>query len=220
MESSFWQLIAVYAIPVILAITLHEAAHAFVASRLGDPTARSLGRVTLNPFKHIDPIGTLLVPAVILLASRALGFPLLFGWAKPVPIVASNLRSPRRDMGLVAAAGPAANMLMALGWAVMYKLAATLTFAEEYLTMMAIGGIVVNIALAVINMMPVPPLDGGRILASLLPARLAAAYSRLEPYGLFILLALLATGLLSDIVMPLILFVLDSLSALFSLNVF
>lgn len=220
MEPSLWQLIAVYAIPVILAITLHEAAHAFVASRLGDPTARALGRVTLNPFKHVDPIGTLLVPAVILLASRALGFPLLFGWAKPVPIIASNLRSPRRDMGLVAAAGPLANLLMALGWAVVFRLAPVLPAAEEYITMMAGGGIVVNIALAVLNMMPVPPLDGGRIVASLLSARLAAAYSRLEPYGLIILLALLATGVLGDIVMPLILYVIGILSAIFSLNLF
>ncbi|MFP5404881.1 MAG: site-2 protease family protein [Gammaproteobacteria bacterium] len=220
MEPSLWQLIAVYSLPVILAITLHEAAHAFVASRLGDSTARSLGRVTLNPLKHVDPVGTLLVPALILLASRAFGFPLLFGWAKPVPIIASNLRSPRRDMGLVAAAGPGANLLMALAWAFVYKLAPILAFAQEYLEMMAVGGIVVNVALAVLNMMPVPPLDGGRIVASLLPPRLATSYSRLEPFGLFILLALLATGLLGSVVMPIILFAVGALSSAFSLNLF
>jgi Zn-dependent protease len=204
MELSILQLIAVYAIPVVLAITLHEAAHAFVASRLGDRTAQALGRVTINPFKHVDPVGTLLVPGLILLASKALGGGLLFGWAKPVPVIASNLRSPRRDMGLVAAAGPGANLLMALGWGIAIKAMVVTGVGDEFFVRMAYAGIVVNIALAVLNLMPVPPLDGGRILTSLLPLRLAIPYSRLEPYGIFILLALLATGLLGNVIGPLV----------------
>ena len=204
MELSILQLIAVYAIPVVLAITLHEAAHAFVASRLGDRTAQALGRVTINPFKHVDPVGTLLVPGLILLASKALGGGLLFGWAKPVPVIASNLRSPRRDMGLVAAAGPGANLLMALGWGLAIKAMVVTGIGDEFFVRMAYAGILVNIALAVLNLMPVPPLDGGRILTSLLPLRLAIPYSRLEPYGIFILLALLATGLLGNVIGPLV----------------
>ena len=204
MELSILQLIAVYAIPVILAITLHEAAHAFVASRLGDRTAEALGRVTANPFKHIDPIGTLLVPGLILLASKALGGGLLFGWAKPVPVIASNLRSPRRDMGLVAAAGPGANLLMALGWGIAMKLMLLGGVGDEFFIRVAYAGILVNIALAVLNLMPLPPLDGGRIITSLLPLRLAIPYSRLEPYGIFILLGLLATGLLGSIIAPMV----------------
>jgi len=204
MELSILQLIAVYAIPVVLAITLHEAAHAFVASRLGDRTAQALGRVTINPFKHVDPVGTLLVPGLILLASKALGGGLLFGWAKPVPVIASNLRSPRRDMGLVAAAGPGANLLMALGWGLAIKAMVVSGVGDEFFVRMAYAGILVNVALAVLNLMPVPPLDGGRILTSLLPIRLAIPYSRLEPYGLFILLALLATGLLGNVIGPLV----------------
>jgi len=218
MELSILQLIAVYAIPVILAITLHEAAHAFVASRLGDSTAKSLGRVTLNPFKHIDPVGTLLVPGLILLASKALGGGLLFGWAKPVPVIASNLRSPRRDMGLVAAAGPGANLLMALAWGIALKAMTLAGVGQEFFLRMAIAGILVNLALAVLNLIPVPPLDGGRIVTSLLPMRLAHSYSRLEPYGLFILLGLLATGLLGGIVGPMVEAGVGILATLLSLN--
>lgn len=219
MELSLPQLIAVYAIPVILAITLHEAAHAFVAARLGDRTAELHGRVTLNPLRHVDPVGTLLVPALILFASKALaGGGLLFGWAKPVPIVPSNLRSPRRDMGLVAAAGPGANIAMALGWALALKLMAVVGSDGEFFPRMAIAGIFVNLALAALNLVPVPPLDGGRIVASLLPHRLAVPYSRLEPYGLFILLGLLATGMLGVVIAPLIDIGVGVIAALFSLT--
>ena len=214
MELSIAQLVAVYAIPVILAITLHEAAHALVASRLGDRTAQALGRVTANPLKHIDPIGTLLVPALILLVSKG---GLIFGWAKPVPVIASNLRAPVRDMGLVAAAGPGANLLMALAWGLLLKLS-VLFGGEEYLVRMAYAGVVVNLALAVLNLVPVPPLDGGRIVTSLLPERLAAPFARLEPYGLFILLALLATGMLGGIIAPIVGTGIDALMLLFSLN--
>ncbi len=204
MELSLPQLVAVYAIPVILAITLHEAAHAFVAAQLGDRTAQQLGRMTINPLRHIDPVGTLLVPALILLASKAFGGALLFGWAKPVPIIQSNLRSPRRDMGIVAAAGPGANIVMALGWGLMIKLLLVGGVDSEFLFRMAIAGVLVNLALALLNLVPIPPLDGGRIVASLLPERLANTYSRIEPWGIFVLLALLATGALGGLLMPMI----------------
>jgi len=218
MEPSLPQLVAVYAIPVILAITLHEAAHAFVAAQLGDRTAQQLGRMTINPLRHIDPIGTLLVPALILLASKAFGGVLLFGWAKPVPIIQSNLRSPRRDMGIVAAAGPGANIAMALGWGLLLKLLLVGGIDSEFFFRMAVAGVLVNLALAVLNLVPIPPLDGGRIVASLLPDSLANAYSRIEPWGVFLLLALLATGALGGVLMPLIDYGVGLVSAVLSLD--
>jgi Zn-dependent protease len=218
MEPSLPQLVAVYAIPVILAITLHEAAHAFVAAQLGDRTAQQLGRMTINPLRHIDPIGTLLVPALILLASKAFGGVLLFGWAKPVPIIQSNLRSPRRDMGIVAAAGPGANIAMALGWGLLLKLLLVGGIDSEFFFRMAVAGVLVNLALAVLNLVPIPPLDGGRIVASLLPDSLANAYSRIEPWGVFLLLALLATGALGGVLMPLIDYGVGLVSAVLSLE--
>ena len=167
---------------MILAITLHEAAHAFVAARLGDRTAELQGRVTLNPLRHIDLVGTLLVPEPF--RQQGAGRRgLLFGWAKPVPIVASNLRSPRRHMGVVAAAGPGANIAMAVAWALALKLTTFLGDDGEFLARMAIAGIFVNFALAALNLMPVPPLDGGRILASLLPHRLAVPSRAWSPTG-------------------------------------
>lgn len=219
MEMSLPQLVAVYAIPVILAITLHEAAHAFVAARLGDRTAELQGRVTLNPLSHVDLVGTLLVPALILFASKALvGGGMLFGWAKPVPIVPSNLRSPRRHMGVVAAAGPGANIAMAVAWALALKLTTFFGDGGEFLARMAVAGIYVNFALAALNLMPVPPLDGGRILASLLPQWLAVPFTRFEPYGMFILLALLVSGLLGIVVAPLVDIGVGLVAALFSLS--
>lgn len=217
MDLSLPQLIAVYALPVIFAITLHEAAHGFVADRLGDPTARLLGRVTLNPIKHIDPIGTLLVPGLILLASKAFGTVLLFGWAKPVPVVQSNLRAPRRDMGLVAAAGPGANLLMALAWALGFWLLVNFGSDSEFFGVMALAGVSVNLVLAVLNLLPVPPLDGGRILVSLLPANPARMVSSLEPYGLVILLVLLATGTLGAVILPIVQVGYDLVFGLFGL---
>lgn len=214
MELSVMQLIAVYAIPVIFAITLHEAAHGYVAFRLGDPTAKLLGRVTANPLKHIDPIGTIVVPGLILLASKAVGGVALFGWAKPVPINAVNLGKPRRDMGIVAAAGPAANILMAIGWALTIKFMALSSLSSEFFIRMALAGMSVNLVLAVLNLMPIPPLDGGRILVSLLPPRPAEMIARLEPYGLVILLLLLATGVLGQVIMPLVYFGSDLLLSL------
>jgi Zn-dependent protease len=216
MDLSLPQLIAVYALPLILGITLHEAAHAWVASMLGDQTARMLGRVTMNPLKHIDPMGTLIVPGLMLLAAKmagsAGGF---FGWAKPVPVVWANLRSPRRDMGLVAAAGPMANILMALGWAILLKMALMFDVQEEFLRRMFLAGISVNLVLAALNLLPILPLDGGRILVSLLPRNAANALSLLEPYGMFILLGLVATGFLSTLIGPFVGFGVDLLSRLF-----
>lgn len=219
MNLSLPQLIAVYAIPVILAITLHEAAHAWLASRLGDPTARLQGRVSANPLRHVDPIGTLLVPALILLVGKALGAGgLLFGWAKPVPVDASAFRSPRRDLGLVAAAGPGANLLMALGWAILLKLLVLWSVQVEFLVLMAQAGILCNLGLAILNLLPVPPLDGGRIVASLLPLRAAIVWYRLERFGLLIVLALLATGLLGAIITPAIGLGVDLISWLFNFS--
>ena len=203
MNLSLPQLIAVYAIPVVLAITLHEAAHAWLASRLGDPTARLQGRVSANPFRHVDPVGTLLVPALILLSSKLLGASgLLFGWAKPVPVDASAFRSPRRDLGLVAAAGPGANILMALAWAMIFKLCLVFEVDIEFLLLMAQAGILCNLGLAALNLIPLPPLDGGRIIASFLPLKAALLWYRLERYGLLIVLVLLASGLLGAIITP------------------
>jgi len=218
MNLSLPQLIAVYAIPVVLAITLHEAAHAWLASKLGDPTARLQGRVSANPLRHVDLVGTLLVPAAILLLGKALGAGgLLFGWAKPVPVDASAFRSPRRDLGLVAAAGPGANLLMALAWAVMLKVLIVMAVKVEFLLLMAKAGILCNLGLAALNLLPIPPLDGGRIIASVLPLRAAILWYRLERFGLLIVLALLATGLLGAVITPTIGFGVDLISWLFNL---
>jgi Zn-dependent protease len=194
MEFNLVQTIAIYALPVIFAITLHEAAHGYVAKYFGDKTAWMLGRVSLNPLRHIDLVGTLIVPLLILVTSKlAGGGGILFGWAKPVPVNFHVLRNPKRDMLWVAAAGPAANLVMALGWAVILKAAMLLPHSEFTLPMslMAEAGISVNIVLMVLNLLPILPLDGGRIAVSLLPIRLAVPYARLEPYGLPILLALI-----------------------------
>ncbi|MEN9774124.1 MAG: hypothetical protein RL322_1194 [Pseudomonadota bacterium] len=217
MNLSLPQLIAVYAIPVLFAITLHEAAHAWVAARLGDPTARQLGRVSANPLRHIDPVGTLIVPALILLTSKALGGGgLLFGWAKPVPIEVARLRRPRRDLGLVAAAGPMANILMALAWALALKLQIWAGLDQEFLLRVAQAGILVNVGLAVINLLPLPPLDGGRIVAAFLPVRAAIAFYRIERYGLLIVLALLATGVLGMLTVPAFRMGVELISTLFN----
>ncbi|WP_420224652.1 site-2 protease family protein [Pigmentiphaga litoralis] len=199
------QTIAIYAIPLIFAITLHEAAHGYVARMFGDNTAYAAGRVTLNPIKHIDPVGTLLVPAVILLTSKLFGFGgLLFGWAKPVPVDFGRLRRPKRDMLWVAAAGPGINLVMAIIWAVSLKLMIATGMTEEFFMAMAVAGIQVNLMLMALNLLPIPPLDGGRIVFSLLPDRLAYQYSRIEPYGMVILIVLLVTNLLTFLVSPIL----------------
>jgi len=188
------QTIAIYALPVIFAITLHEAAHGYVARYFGDKTAFMLGRISLNPLRHIDLVGTIVVPLLILVTSKLFGSAgILFGWAKPVPVNFHALRHPKRDMLWVAAAGPAANLVMALGWAIVLKAAMLLPKGDFSLplSLMAEAGITVNIVLMVLNLLPILPLDGGRIAVSLLPDRLALGYARLEPFGFPILLALI-----------------------------
>jgi Zn-dependent protease len=203
LDFSLPQKIAIWALPVLFAITVHEVAHGFVASRLGDRTAQMMGRLTLNPLKHIDPVGTVLVPLAMLLLPGGI----LFGWAKPVPIGYRNLGNPKRDMAIVAAAGPLSNLLMAVGWALLLRLSVellhTLPWAAQPLFFMAQAGIA-NLILMILNLVPVPPLDGGRVLTGLLPARQAAALGAIEPYGLMIVVALLLTGVLWRILQPVI----------------
>ncbi len=189
------QTIALWVVPVVFAITLHEAAHGYVAKSFGDRTAEMLGRITLNPLKHIDPVGTILVPGVLILAAKLGGPQFVFGWAKPVPVNFGNLRNPKRDMLWVAAAGPGANFAMAVLWALLLKVAAPGGVSESaHLLLMAKIGVSVNLVLMALNLLPVPPLDGGRIAVSLLPVHAAHAYARIEPYGLFIIVGLLAFG--------------------------
>lgn len=201
--SNLVQLIALYAIPAIFAITLHEAAHGYAARYFGDPTAYQAGRISLNPVRHIDPIGTLLIPAVVLFAS---GGKFAFGWAKPVPVNFGMLRNPKRDMLWVAAAGPGANLFMAVLWALLFKLIVVMpvNYFSEPALRMAEGGIIINLVLMVLNLFPLPPLDGGRIAVSLLPHRLAYQFSRVEPYGMIILMVLLFTGVLGAVMLPII----------------
>ena len=191
--------IALAAIPIILAITVHEASHGYVARMFGDGTAWMLGRVTLNPLKHIDPIGTVVVPFATLWLG---GF--LFGWAKPVPVNFGNLRHPKRDMLWVAAAGPGSNFVMALAWTVLFGLASgTGPLASAGFQYMAFVGVVINVSLMVLNLLPILPLDGGRIALSLMPRQLAIPYSNTERFGLIVVIALLATGALTYVMRPL-----------------
>ncbi|MBX9810771.1 MAG: site-2 protease family protein [Burkholderiales bacterium] len=218
MELNLFQTIAVYALPVIFAITLHEAAHGYVAKHFGDLTAYAAGRVSLNPLRHIDPVGTVALPLVLLAVSKLFGGGgILFGWAKPVPVNFANLRRPKRDMLWVAAAGPAANLLMALFWALMVKTG--LGSPENYfaipLALMGAAGVFINVIFMVLNLLPLPPLDGGRILVSLLPHRFACMVSRIEPYGFAILIVLLFTGALGIVMWPMIGVTMSLIAALF-----
>ncbi|MGC9456979.1 MAG: site-2 protease family protein [Halothiobacillaceae bacterium] len=201
MELTLIQKISIGILPILFAITLHEVAHGWVADRLGDRTARLAGRLTLNPIKHVDPIGTVILP----LAMYALtGF--VFGWAKPVPVDPRNLRAPRRDMAIVAAAGPLSNLLMAVGWALLMALGVhgmgQSTWYGEPLALMGQIGVFVNLLLMVFNLLPIPPLDGGRVLVSMVPPRIGAQIARVEPFGFLILLVLLFTGVLSMTLLP------------------
>lgn len=202
-ELNLLQRIAVWVIPVLFAITVHETAHGWMALRLGDPTAKMLGRLSLNPIRHIDPIGTILVPGVMLMLG---GF--LFGWAKPVPITWENLRQPKRDMALVAAAGPLSNLVMALFWALLARLGLVIAdFSGDlamYMMYSGVAGVFINLILMLLNLLPLPPLDGSRVATALLPGPLAYRYSRLEPYGFPILIVLLVSGLLGKILWPMV----------------
>lgn len=197
------QILAVLALPVLFAITVHEAAHGWMANRLGDSTARRLGRVTLNPLRHIDPLGTVVVPLATFLLT---GF--LFGWAKPVPIDGRNLHHPRRDMALVAIAGPAANLVMAILWGLAIHVGMGLWDHSQWVALplvyMGAAGVLINVILMALNLFPLLPLDGGRVLSSLLPPAWSAKLSSIEPYGLVLLLLLLVTGVLAAILMPVI----------------
>ena len=205
--SNLVQTVAIYAFPVLFAITLHEAAHGYVARHFGDMTAYAQGRISLNPARHIDLVGTIIVPIAILVASKlAGGAGLLFGWAKPVPVNYSALRRPRQHMMWVAAAGPASNLAMAIAWAALYKIGSAFP-PGEYATplkLMSVAGIEVNVVLMLLNLLPILPLDGGRIVASLLPARISWQYAKLEPWGFPILLLLMFSGYLGVILGPMV----------------
>lgn len=199
MSLSLVQKIAVYIVPLIFAITLHEAAHAYMAKKYGDNTAQLLGRLSLNPLHHIDPLGTILFP---LLGIMIGGF--IFGWAKPVPINFFKLDNPKRNILWIALAGPAANLVQALIWALLLKLSFILdNYFGTPLSLMAQAGIAINVSLMIINLLPILPLDGGRIFYSLLPIKQANAYAKIEPYGMWILIFLLLIGGLTYIIQPL-----------------
>jgi len=198
--------IVLWAVPVVFAITLHEAAHGYVARQFGDQTAYMLGRVTLNPLKHIDPIGTIAVPGFLIAVSKLTGAPLfIFGWAKPVPVNFDNLRHPKRDMFWVAGAGPFANFAMALAWAVLLKAAVPGgAIDSDGLVEMADAGVQINLMLMALNLLPILPFDGGRIALSLLPHSLAQGYARSERYGFILVILLLATGVLGTLMQPIL----------------
>jgi Zn-dependent protease len=222
LELNLIQMIAVYALPVIFAITLHEAAHGYVAKHFGDLTAYAQGRVSLNPLRHIDPFGTVALPLMLLAVSKLFGGAgILFGWAKPVPVNFANLRHPKRDMLWVAAAGPFSNLVMALMWAGFLKLGLSMpgSYFEMPLALMGAAGVLINIIIMVLNLVPLPPLDGGRILVSLLPHRLAAAVGRIEPYGFIILILLLFSGVLGFVLWPAITVLMIAVAAMIDLPV-
>ena len=209
--------ILIFAPSMILAITLHEAAHGYVAKHFGDKTAYMLGRVTLNPIKHIDPIGTIVVP---LLIGFATNWQFLFGWARPVPVNFNNLRHPKRDMLWVAAAGPVSNMIQAAIWALLALILMSVpaNSVATYWFSVAEAGILVNVVFAILNLFPILPLDGGRILASVLPNKLSYAYQGTERYGMIILIVLIVTGILGRVLSPLVVVTLVGIYKLFGLN--
>jgi Zn-dependent protease len=214
-ELSLIQKIIIWAVPVLLAITVHEVAHGWVALRYGDTTAKRAGRLTLNPIKHVDPVGTILVPGIMLALG---GF--IFGWAKPVPVNFMALNNPKRDMVYVAIAGPATNLVMAFVWGGLGLLAQYIPItAGKPLLFMSIAGIYINAILMFVNLIPLPPLDGGRVAVGLLPNKMAMAYSKIEPYGLFIMIALLASGMLGRILWPPLSAFVSFVASLFSIPI-
>ena len=196
MELTVIQKIAVFALPILFAITVHEAAHGYVARYFGDNTAWSLGRVTLNPIKHIDPLGTIVMPLMLYFATSGA---FLFGYAKPVPVQFGNLRNPKRDMIWVALAGPGANLAQALLWGMALYLLQGAAVSEPFFIKMCQAGILVNVVMFVFNLFPLPPLDGGRILVGLLPYKLAVLVSRIEPWGFFVVMALVLAGVVTTL---------------------
>ena len=213
------QQIAVWILPVLLAITLHEAAHAWVANKCGDTTAKMLGRVSINPLRHVDLVGTILVPLMVGILTQ---FQFIFGWAKPVPISWSRLHRPRLDRALVSIAGPISNFIMAFLWAICFKCAALYSNPQTstiglFLILMGQAGIITNLILGILNLIPIPPLDGSRIVSSLLPPRQAYYYEKAEPFGFIILLALLLSGILGWIMQPVLSSALDLFRALFNI---
>jgi Zn-dependent protease len=217
-EFTLVQQICIWALPVLLSITLHEAAHAYVANLCGDSTAKMFGRLSLNPIRHVDLVGTLLIPLTIGVLTH---FNFVIGYAKPVPINWNQLRNPRRDITLVALAGPFSNLLMAILWAACFKISTYMhpeaSMLGLFLLFSARAGMIINLVLAVLNLLPIPPLDGSRVVSSLLPAKKAMIYERLEPYGFYILILLVLTGILNSLLMPLINMGLFALSSLFQL---
>ncbi|HEY9210328.1 MAG TPA: site-2 protease family protein [Methylotenera sp.] len=211
MDLTVIQKIVIYALPVIFAITVHEAAHGYAAKHFGDMTAFNAGRITLNPLKHIDMFGTIILPALTVMLGG-----ILFGWAKPVPVDFRRLRNPKKDMLWVAAAGPASNFVMAIFWALVMKFSVNAPEAFVLpLTLMAKAGVTINIVLMVLNLLPLPPLDGGRIAVSLLPINLARPFAQIERYGFIILIILLFSGVLGRILEPLINLVYALISTIF-----
>ena len=212
------QTITIWALPVLFAITLHEVAHGWVAKKFGDTTAQSLGRLSFNPIKHIDPIGTILVPIVLIIVT---GFG--FGWAKPVPVNINSLHNPKLDMVWVAAAGPFSNLVMALVWAAIMKLGFVLYGQSEWISapmiLMGKAGIIVNLILFLLNLIPIPPLDGGRILSGLVPIRFSDILSRIEPIGMFGVFGLLAMGVLSLVLNPPLQFLVSLIGKIYGLPI-
>lgn len=217
MELTLIQKISIWALPLIFAITLHEVAHGWVASFFGDQTARFTGRLSLNPLKHIDPMGTIIIPLLMMLLTN-----FIFGWAKPVPVDARNFKHPRRDLAVVAMAGPVSNLVMAVMWGAIGKLSLLfLSNGNAWLGMpllyMAEAGVMLNVVLAILNLIPLPPLDGGKFLMTLLPPRIAYKMSFVEPYSFFILILLMVTGVLTFIIMPFVFFFVRVIGNMFGL---
>lgn len=211
------QTIAVWIIPVLFAVTLHEVAHGWVASLFGDQTARLSGRLTINPVRHIDPVGTVLVPLTLMILTH---FQFIFGWAKPVPVDQRNMSHPQRDMAIVAMAGPLANIAMAFFWGMIAKIGVMVDAGDHHwvaLIYMGAAGIQINVILAVLNLIPLPPLDGSNILIGMLPRRAAYQYSRITPYGFIILLVLMFSGVLSKIMMPMVYLLINLVGTVFGL---